>query len=111
MTVKITLTKPIEAHGQKVSELELREPNGGDIAECGLPFEMAVGTNGQSTGKVDGAAVLRYIRAREHSAIIREDAGTTRFHDRAGRSPWFFRGIEPRDAIDGITNSPDSSMM
>ncbi|MGB8364927.1 MAG: phage tail assembly protein [Rhizomicrobium sp.] len=61
MTVKITLTKPIEAHGQKVSELELREPNGGDIAECGLPFEMAVGTNGQSTGKVDGAAVLRYI--------------------------------------------------
>jgi hypothetical protein len=38
----VTLTRPIQAHGNQVLELDLREPNGGDVAACGFPFRMIV---------------------------------------------------------------------
>jgi len=38
----VTLTKPIQAHGNEISELELREPNTGDIAACGSPFSFTI---------------------------------------------------------------------
>ena len=40
----ITLVKPIQAHGNEVTELELREPNTGDIAACGSPFSLTLPT-------------------------------------------------------------------
>ena len=38
----VQLTKPIQAHGAEVNQLEIREPNGGDIAACGFPFRFTV---------------------------------------------------------------------
>jgi Phage tail assembly chaperone proteins, E, or 41 or 14 len=42
----VQLTKPIQAHGAEVSEIEMREPNGGDIAACGYPFRFITGDDG-----------------------------------------------------------------
>jgi hypothetical protein len=61
MSVKITLKKPITAHGKEITEIELREPCGGDVADCGLPFEVSEGANGGSAGRIDTAAVAAYI--------------------------------------------------
>lgn len=36
--VTIPLSKPITAHGAEISELTLREPNAGDVMECGYPL-------------------------------------------------------------------------
>jgi hypothetical protein len=58
MTAKaIKLSKPITAHGETLNELSLREPNGGDIAECGIPFEAS----GTGSGKIDTKSILAYI--------------------------------------------------
>lgn len=38
--VTIQLGKPITAHGAEISELTLREPNAGDVMECGYPLGM-----------------------------------------------------------------------
>jgi len=35
---KLPLRKPVNAHGEMVSELTFREPTGGDIADCGNPI-------------------------------------------------------------------------
>lgn len=35
--VRVPLSKPIPAHGEDVTELVFREPNGADIARCGNP--------------------------------------------------------------------------
>lgn len=37
----VTLSRPIQAHGEERKEIELREPNGGDIAACGFPFTFS----------------------------------------------------------------------
>jgi hypothetical protein len=39
----ITLRKPIQAHGEEVAELTLREPEAGDIIACGYPLQMSDG--------------------------------------------------------------------
>jgi hypothetical protein len=36
----ITLTKPIQAHGETVTDLAFREPNANDIIKCGFPFRV-----------------------------------------------------------------------
>ena len=41
--VTISLSKPITAHGAEISELTLREPNAGDVMECGYPLGVAEG--------------------------------------------------------------------
>lgn len=38
--VTIQLSKPIAAHGAEVDQLTLREPNAGDVMECGYPLGM-----------------------------------------------------------------------
>jgi len=38
--VTIALSKPITAHGAEVDQLSLREPNAGDVMECGYPLGM-----------------------------------------------------------------------
>ncbi|TWA69735.1 tail assembly chaperone E/41/14-like protein [Azospirillum baldaniorum] len=37
----VTLKKPIKAHGEEVSALTFREPNGDDIMTCGYPLQMS----------------------------------------------------------------------
>jgi hypothetical protein len=38
--VTISLTKPIHAYGEDLSELTFREPSGGDIAAAGMPVRF-----------------------------------------------------------------------
>lgn len=35
----ITLSRPIEAHGETLTTLTLREPTGADIIACGYPID------------------------------------------------------------------------
>ena len=58
MTVTVTLSKPIEAHGETLTELTLREPSGKDIRTFGMPYRV-----GAEDGSViiDAAAMHRYI--------------------------------------------------
>ncbi|MDD2794361.1 phage tail assembly protein [Acidocella sp.] len=51
------LSKPIEAHGQTVTELTFREPNGGDLARNGFIYKV------ESTGNkvIDTRAIAGMI--------------------------------------------------
>jgi hypothetical protein len=41
--MKIPLSKPIKAHNETLSALEMREPCGQDIIDCGSPFSFDIG--------------------------------------------------------------------
>ena len=64
--VKVPLVRAIEAHGEKLKELTLREPNGGDIMKCGQPFTIDITAEG---------AVINPNRPAEMGAMISECAG------------------------------------
>lgn len=53
----ITLTRPIQAHGEELRELTLREPTGKDLRTLGLPFTVS------ASGQVnpDSGALARHI--------------------------------------------------
>lgn len=53
---KVTLSKPIFAHGAEVGELVFREPTGEDIVACGYPLQMGDGVATPVAG-----AIARYI--------------------------------------------------
>ena len=55
---RVRLTTPIEAHGDMITELTLRKPNGKDIRVTGMPFRMGVSDESIIT---DAAVVHRYI--------------------------------------------------
>ena len=56
MSTTITLRKPLEIAGEVVSELTLREPLGGDIRRCGIPFTVKAGDV-----VIDSEAIAKYI--------------------------------------------------
>lgn len=56
MSVTVPLRRPIEAHGETVTSITLREPLGGDIARIGMPVNV-IGVGGH----VDTAVVAAYI--------------------------------------------------
>lgn len=60
---KLKLTKPIEAHGEMVEELEFKEPNAGDIAKCGIPMAIYTTPDDPDIEKMDikPMAILGYI--------------------------------------------------
>jgi hypothetical protein len=58
---KVTLSKPITAHGESVSELELREPTTKDVIELGLPTLIVIGDAGDSGVEIRTKVVARYI--------------------------------------------------
>jgi hypothetical protein len=39
---KLTLSKPIQAHGAEISELDISEPTGKDVRELGFPYKHYV---------------------------------------------------------------------
>lgn len=53
----VTLTKPIEAHGETLTELVLREPTVPDMRRVGLPFRMG----GDTAIIMDAARTCDYI--------------------------------------------------
>ena len=56
----VKLRKPIKAHGEDLAALELREPVGKDIRECGMPYKLE--SKGDSELVVIDAGVsARYI--------------------------------------------------
>ncbi len=64
----VTLSKPIEAHGEQVSKLEIREPTGRDLRVHGNPFRLVMATkDGQDPYPVFDAAVC--------AALLSELAG------------------------------------
>jgi hypothetical protein len=54
----IELTTPIEAHGDTVNKLEMRELNTEDIMRCGFPF--APNANGEEV-EIKPSVVAKYI--------------------------------------------------
>lgn len=40
--MKLTLSKPITAHGEELTELELREPTGDEVCEIGFPYLLHI---------------------------------------------------------------------
>ncbi|MEJ8324389.1 MULTISPECIES: phage tail assembly protein [Kosakonia] len=54
---ELVLTKPIQAHGETISVLELREPTGKDVRELGFPYV----TTGDAGVRLDAGVVAKYI--------------------------------------------------
>lgn len=54
---KITLKKPIEAHGEQITEIELRDITGGDVIDLGHPLNIT--SEGSFTFRMD--VVARYV--------------------------------------------------
>jgi hypothetical protein len=57
----IHLTKPIQAHGAEVTQLDIREPNGGDVAACGFPFRFFTGADNEVSILPEGPAITAMI--------------------------------------------------
>ncbi|AUQ42578.1 phage tail assembly protein [Yersinia ruckeri] len=55
--MKLTLTKEITVSGEKVKELNLREPTYDEVSECGMPFTIT--QDGEI--KLDSKATLKYL--------------------------------------------------
>ncbi len=60
MSIDVPLKKPIQAHGQTLSQLTLQTPKGKDIAACGLPRTFTR-KGDTSMMIVDAAAIHAYI--------------------------------------------------
>lgn len=52
----ITLSRPVDAHGESINQLSLREPNAGDIKVCGYPLQIGEGAAIPVAG-----AICKYI--------------------------------------------------
>jgi phage FluMu protein gp41 len=50
MSTVIELKTPIQAHGEEVSKVTLREPTTEDIIDLGMPMLIVIGGDGKSTG-------------------------------------------------------------
>ncbi|EKN5124767.1 phage tail assembly protein [Yersinia enterocolitica] len=55
--MKLTLTAPITAHGEEITEIEMRDPTGKDVREIGYPYQL----NPDESVKLLSAAVCKYI--------------------------------------------------
>lgn len=53
----VYLSKPVMAHGTERTEIELREPNAGDIAACGYPF-VFINNDGAGMQTAPNTAVI-----------------------------------------------------
>jgi hypothetical protein len=60
MSVRVPLATPIEAHGETLHEITLREPTGRDLRTCGLPYRIGMET-GEAT--IDAPAMAKMIGA------------------------------------------------
>jgi len=57
----VELKTPIQAHGEERRQIELREPNGGDIAACGFPFRFMINDDGSQTITPETQAITALI--------------------------------------------------
>lgn len=59
--MKIALTKPITAHGEEITELELREPTGEDVMSLGYPYLIIIGDGDTQAIELRPKVVGRYV--------------------------------------------------
>ena len=59
--MKYTLSKPITAHGNEISEIEMREPSTKDVRELGYPFSATPGANGEADLKLFPDIAAKHI--------------------------------------------------
>ncbi|MGQ3663186.1 phage tail assembly protein [Citrobacter braakii] len=57
-TNTVILKKPVMAHGEEVTEITLREPNGKDVRKNGYPYNMG----GEGNIIMSGSAIAAYIQ-------------------------------------------------
>ncbi|MCK9389763.1 MAG: phage tail assembly protein [Sulfuritalea sp.] len=57
----IKLSKPIKAHGEEISEIELREPTGADVMELGYPYLLIIGEDDAQAMELRPKVVCRYV--------------------------------------------------
>ena len=57
----VKLTQAIQAHGNEMTELEFRKPNGGDVAACGFPFSFTVTEESGTTIQPNAPAITAMI--------------------------------------------------
>ncbi|WP_413722696.1 phage tail assembly protein [Sodalis sp. RH24] len=53
----LELTTPISAHGEEISQIDLRDPTGKDVREIGYPYQM----NPDESVKLLAGVVAKYI--------------------------------------------------
>lgn len=89
---KVPLHRPIQAHGEEVRELALREPSGKDLRLCGMPYRV---TQGEEV-VIDSAVMARLIvslAAIPMSSVDQLSAGD--FQEVTGVVMGFFRPAPP----------------
>lgn len=62
-SAKIKLTEPIEVFGKRVSEVELKEPNGGLYVRLGDPRTPVFGASGSMYYIENAEVIARYLDA------------------------------------------------
>jgi len=63
--MKVTLSKAISAHGEDVTELDMREPTAEDVMELGFPYLVVQSDDGQGVElrpKVAGRYISRLAK-------------------------------------------------
>lgn len=55
------LIKPIQAHGEEVTEITLREPTGQEILDIGFPYLIVIGEDDSQAMQIQSKTVGRYI--------------------------------------------------
>lgn len=59
--MNVTLTKPITAHGQEISGIELREPTGQEIIDIGFPYLIMPGDADEPAIEIRTKVIGKYI--------------------------------------------------
>lgn len=57
----LKLQKPIMAHGEQVTQLEIREPTGTEVGDIGFPFLAVVGDDDKSAIELRPKVIQKYI--------------------------------------------------
>ncbi|WP_127958099.1 phage tail assembly protein [Serratia microhaemolytica] len=55
--MKLTLSKAIMAHGEEITEIELREPTGKDVRDLGYPYQL----NADESVRLISGVVCKYL--------------------------------------------------
>lgn len=60
--MKVTLSTPIQAHGEEVTELDLREPTAEDVIALGYPYLIIIsGDDDSQAMEIRPKIIARYI--------------------------------------------------
>jgi hypothetical protein len=59
--ISVSLAKPIQAHGEEISTITMREPVPADLMELGSPMLMIPGSDGGVGLDIRHSVVARYI--------------------------------------------------